>query len=218
MRRPLLALAAVCAVAAAALLVGAASARNEVAFTVGLPAVQQAEVLPPGAEACRGPLEARASFTRLRVVTASFGRPGPALELAVRAPGGRALGRGVVPDGYDDGAQVEADVGGIAAGRRVELCAVNRGGDPVLLRGAPPATLASELDAPDADAGPAFVALRAEPRSVLDQVPDMAGRAAVFKPAGVGAWTYWLMAGLVALAVPALLAGALRAAYASERS
>jgi hypothetical protein len=54
--------------------------------------------------------------------------------------------------------------------------------------------------------------LRGHPRPVLSQVPLIIDRAALFRPGPVGPWTFWLLALLVAVAVPLLLAHALRRA------
>jgi hypothetical protein len=49
----------------------------------------------------------------------------------------------------------------------------------------------------------------ADSRSLLQSVPAMFRHAARFRPGWVGAWTYWALAALVALAVPLLCALAL---------
>jgi hypothetical protein len=51
---------------------------------------------------------------------------------------------------------------------------------------------------------------RRHPTTALSLVPTMFRRAGLFHGGWVGAWTYWLLAALVALAVPALLVRALR--------
>jgi hypothetical protein len=58
----------------------------------------------------------------------------------------------------------------------------------------------------------AMVFPRAEPKSVLALVPEMFRRAALFRPGWVGAWTFWLLAALILLGAPLLLARALASA------
>jgi hypothetical protein len=48
-------------------------------------------------------------------------------------------------------------------------------------------------------------------------VPDAFERASRFRPAWVGPWTFWILLGLVAAGLPALLAMAYRSAL-SQRS
>ena len=54
-------------------------------------------------------------------------------------------------------------------------------------------------------------------RTALSLVPDIFRRAALFHPAWVGAWTFWLLLGVLLLVVPGLLGLAVRAATRQPR-
>jgi hypothetical protein len=54
----------------------------------------------------------------------------------------------------------------------------------------------------------AIVFPRDKPKSALALVPEMFRRASLFRPGWLGAWTYWVLAALVLLAAPLLLARA----------
>jgi hypothetical protein len=91
------------------------------------------------------------------------------------------------------------------------LCVRNSGGALVGLLGEPPAYPpdATVKNGKRLRTAIAYDVLRSEPRSGLPLVSTVFSRAALFRPAGVGEWTYWLLVALVLLAVPALLARAL---------
>jgi hypothetical protein len=219
MRRALLALVAACLAGAAVLVYVAATDRPDVAFSVGLPAIRVATEIQPGQERCRGGIDVAAAFTRARIPVATFGRPGPALAVTLREETtGRVVGRGRVAAGYADNSAVQTRVGAVPAGGRVRVCVRDAGGARVALLGSPPATLASELADPSLQAEPAVVFLTDGSPSVLSRLPTLLRRAAVFKAGWVGSWTFWLLLAAVSIGLPLLLAGAVRAAYASERS
>jgi hypothetical protein len=191
---------AVTAFAIVVLLVASALDEREIAYPTGLPAARVAAVLGPGARTC-WPVEAPVAFSAVRLVTAGGG------PLEVSA-GGRA---GRTPAG---GGIVTARLGRVAAGR-VRVCARNAGTGAATLYGAPPDTRVRLLGEPDAKVVPAAVLLRAEPTTLLAQIPHAVARAARFDGGWIGTWAVWALLALVAVGVPALLA---RALYASERS
>jgi hypothetical protein len=199
-------LVAVAAVGLLAVLAAAALDDRERAFTVGLPPVRIAAELAPGERACRLDIDVPGDFSRLRLATASFRRPGPALSVSA------GPGRGTVAAGYPDNSTVEVDVGGVAEGERIDVCVTNEGDHRVALYGSPPDTPPDHLGDPELVPEIAVTFVRDEPRSMLALVPDAFERAALFRPAWVGAWTFWLLLGLVVAAVPPLLAAAYRSA------
>jgi len=188
------------------LLAAAALDDRERAFTVGLPAVRIAAELQPGDRACRTGIDVPAEFARVRLVTASFRRPGPALTVTAGAA------RGTVAGGYPDNSTVEARVGPVAEGKRITVCVSNDGERRVALFGSPPDTPPYELG--NSNLGPALGLefLRDKPRSMAALMPDAFERASRFRPAWVGPWTFWILLGLVAAGLPALLAVAYRSA------
>jgi hypothetical protein len=60
------------------------------------------------------------------------------------------------------------------------------------------------------------ITLNREKRSLIALLPDMAERASVFRAGWVGPWTYLVLALLVLVAVPALLARGLARAGAED--
>jgi hypothetical protein len=206
MRRGLAALAAVAALGVLAVLVSALLDDREQAFSVGLPPVRIAAELQPGERACRDGIDVPADFSRVRLATASFGRPGPALT--VTADGAR----GSVAAGYPDNSTVEARLGRVAEGERIDVCVTNAGDSRVALLGSPPETSPPNLGDPALEPELGVTFLRDEPRSMAALVPEAFERAARFRPAWVGAWTFWILLGLVAAGLPGLLALAYRSA------
>ena len=62
----------------------------------------------------------------------------------------------------------------------------------------------------------AVVFPRATPKSVLEFVPEMFRRAALFRLAGVGPWTFWVLALLILVGAPLALRRALGRALADD--
>jgi hypothetical protein len=219
MRRGTVVLALISAFGALGLLFSAATDRRDRAFSVGLPAVRVVGTAEPGGQLCRERIDVPVAFSRVRLLVATYGATGPPLAITVRnAQTQRVLAHGRVAAGYADNSTVDAPVGDVPAGGPVRLCVRNGGALPVALRGAPRDTIADQIADPSLRAEPAVVFLRRESVSVLSIVPDAFARAARFKAHWLGAWAFWLLLAVVAAGLPLVLAGAIRAAYASERS
>ena len=210
MRRALVALAAVAALGVLAVLVAALLDDRERAFTVGLPPVRIAAELQPGERVCRTDIDVPAEFARVRLFAATFGRPGPRLGVTA------GDSRGTVAAGYPDNSAVEANMDAVPEGERIDLCVTNEGDSRVALRGSPPDTPPPYLGDPELkpELGVAF--LRDEPSSMATLVPAAFERASRFRPAWVGAWTFWVLLVLVAAGVPALLMAAYRSAVSDS--
>jgi hypothetical protein len=198
------ALAAVVALGLLSVLAAGLLDDRERAFTVGLPAVRVAAELQPGERACRAGIDVPADFSRVRFAAASFGRPGPALTVTAGSA------RGTVAAGYPDNSTVEARVGDVREGQRIEVCVTNSGDSRVALYGSPPDTPPPYLDDPGREPALGFTFLRDEPRSMAALVPRAFERASRFHPAWIGAWTFWVLLGAVAAGLPALLLAAYR--------
>lgn len=196
----------VAALGVLALLVTAAIDDRERAFTVGLPAVRIAAELGPDERACRRAIDVPASFSGVRLTTASFRRRGPALTVTA----GEA--RGTVAAGYPDNSTVGARLDEVARGQRIDVCVSNDGDHRVALLGSPPDTPPPHLGDPALAPELGLTFVRDEPRSMVALVPEAFERASRFRPAWVGAWTFWVLLGLVAAGLPALLAAAYRSA------
>jgi hypothetical protein len=214
MRRLALAVAAVVLVSAALLTAVAGSDERDLAFSPGVAAQVPAAVAPPGEDVCQTDVRVEARFDVIRLLLGTYGRPGPRLAVVVRdAESGRRLAGGVLPPGARDNESAFVRVApGVAEGIDVDVCFRNEGDHRVALYGGVP--WADSLS--DARVGGRIVPFdlrldffRSEPRSALALVPDMFERAALFRPPGVGAWTYWCLLGLVLAGVPLLLAAAL---------
>jgi hypothetical protein len=198
---------AVAALGVLAVLAAAALDDRERAFTVGLPAVRIATEVQPGNGACRTGIDVPAGFSRVRLITASFRRPGPPLTVTAGAA------QGTVDGGYPDNSTVEARLDKVVPeGERIRVCVSNRGDRRVALLGSPPDTPPYRLAEPGADPVFGLEFLRNEPRSMAALVPEAFERASRFRPAWVGPWMFWTLLGLVAAGLPALLAAAYRSA------
>lgn len=211
---------AVTLVGVALVLVTAARDDRDLAFTLGVAPGLVAAELGPGGVACQTPVDVAESFDGVRLLIGTFERSGQPLAVTVRRPGGGApIAQGRLPAGYADGAEPTVALDATtSAGERVEVCVRNLGRRRVALFGGPELAKRDstvEIAGRDQHTDLVLVFTRGS-GSALARLPDVFERASVFRPAWVGAWTYWLLAGLVLLGAPALLARALRDAFATE--
>lgn len=194
----------------------AAADERDLAFTLGLVPFQVAAKISPGQEACQVPLVVEERFAAIRFQVTGSRWPGGSVAASVRTvPEGRVLARGRVRGATrNDEPTVTLDRE-VREDARVAVCLRNTGPRRLTLHGrAGAAKLGSrvEVDGAPKRADLTLVFLRAEPRSALSLVPEMFRRAALFRPAWVGPWTFWLLLVVVLCGVPALLAAALRSA------
>jgi hypothetical protein len=216
-RRPAQLVLGLALAAIAGLPLAAALNHRDLAFTPGVPIIGAAVEVEPKEQACQLNLAVPQSFRRVELVPLTGGNPGPKLQVRLfDTKSGRRLARTRVPGGYRGDNPVRAHVGRIAAGRRIDVCVINRGADDVELAGGKAeSVLGSPLtvDFHEVEGWALSLRfLRGDPRPILSQVPLIIDRAALFRPGLVGPWTLWLLAVLVAAAVPGLLAYALRRA------
>lgn len=211
---PLLVALAVAGLAALAL--AAAVDRRDLAFSPGVPITRVATDLYPGETACQRRIFVRERFEAIELVPRWLDAPGPPLVLTVRSDDPtRRLTRVPVSGGYADNRPLRVEVGPMRRGAWIDVCLTNPGRARVGIEGG---------EAESVPTSPLFVngvrndrsalALRflGRPRSVASQVPVIFERAALFRPAWVGPWTFWALALVVGMGVPALLARALAAA------
>lgn len=205
--------AAIAVVALVGVLVAAAVDRRDLAFSPGVPIIGVAAQLGLGETACQRGVQVPAAFRAIQLTPRGLGGPGPAFSLDVVDPvTDRTIRHANVPGGYPDGRPLVVGVARVPAGRRIDVCVLDRGEVNLGLDGG---------KAESAPTSPLFVEerrsesttlalefLRGEPRSVLSQVPLIFRRAALFRPGWVGAWTFWALAALVGIGVPMLLARA----------
>ncbi|HEX8067142.1 MAG TPA: hypothetical protein VF520_11505 [Thermoleophilaceae bacterium] len=215
---PTIALAATVAVALAALAAAAATDDRHLAFALGVPSKQVVAVIGPGHWACQRGIDAEADFDEVALAYGTFHRPGPRLELFVLdATTGRVLSDGALPAGYADNAEATARLRKPVrrSAGSIDVCAGNVGAGPVAIYGgAPTDAFPSDgtFDGHPAAGDLRMTFRRSDPRSALSRLPDVMRRAAVLRPDPVGPWTFWALLALLVLAVPALLAAALRSA------
>jgi hypothetical protein len=209
-----------------ALVVGALTSDSDVAQTVGVLPVYPVAPLAAGEEACESPVALADPVERVRFHIGTFGKPGPPLAFTVRNAGGAfTLGHGDFPGGWvDDGSPKDVTVGRIAGDQSVSVCVRNKGATPAFVYGdiytgtfgtgplgvrPTITTAAGSVDGKEIPGDLAVEFTTPQPRSLLARLPGAFRPAALFRPAGVGAWTYWLLAALILVAAPFLLLRAL---------
>ena len=217
-----------------ALVVWVATGRQQVQ-TLGVSVVLPVGVVTPGGPSlCQAPI---ALGIRAEAVEFNPGAPPPtsSLQVQLRAyPGGAVLGTGDLPGGFDPAkpqtVQLHPSVPG---NREVSLCVRNTGPTPMGIFGSPSANLPCSLRRGAAACGfgeatasnsVTHASLGSQPLGgdmaavFLDRHPSLgawidqtARNASVFKPGFVDArWRWWVLAGVLLVGVPALLALALR--------
>ena len=230
MRRPVLALLGLCLAGVLALVVLAGARETQLAFTIGVTPAGPQRAIEPGQTGCQGTIDVPegGAFDAVEVALGTYGRPGPALAATIREqPGGAVLESGRLAGGYPDvadGLQRIALDREVPAGSRIAVCLRNAGSTKVAPFGN--GDVVNGLSTYTVDGEPAgtdiTIRFQQPAQSMLSRFGEVADRAALFRPGWVGAWTYWLMAAVIPLGIPALLAfalpGALRAAAAASRA
>lgn len=199
-------------------LIVAASDEREPAFTLGVRPVKGVAWLSPGSEACQSPLFVQQRFRGVAFDVRSRG-PGAAVEVIVKRRQ-EVLASGRLERGYaaPSTQRVRLDRT-VPADLDVAVCLRNRATASLALTGDISAGLGQgelRVDGRKRDDDLRLVFLRERPRSALSLVPEMLRRAALFKQAWVGPWTFWTLLALVVLGAPLLLAGALSAAATDQ--
>jgi hypothetical protein len=156
------------------------------------------------------PPEARQ--VRFQVITG--GAPGPAIEVALRAPGyAQAV---TVPAGYADETTLAPAIVPPATARLGEVCLTQRGSAPVSLTGTleerTQSRPAGRIDGRPVRADTYLAFYEGRSGSPLAHAADMIDRMSAFRPGIVGPWLLWMLAALVVVGVPAGLVWALQRA------
>lgn len=218
MRRAVIVFAVLAVLAVGTVLLVGATRRTQLAFTLGVTPGGVVTTLAPGQQACQRPIDVPqdGGFDGIAVPLGTFHRPGPSIEATVVAvPGRRPLARGTLAAGYPDVGTRELEripvAPAVPEGSRIAVCLRNTGTARVAIYGngdvaTSGSTLLNDSRPAAADASLSFT--RAS-RSDLSLFGVSADRAALFKAGWVGPWTFWLLAALIALGVPVLLAFAL---------
>lgn len=202
----------------AGLLLAASGDKRSRAFSLNVPNATPVAILTPGEQACQRPITAPAAFGGVRLFGASTGGDA-ALAVDIRpAHGGPPLARGQT-GATPASSQLDVMLGReIRAGRRIELCAVNLGHARMVLLGAGPTdpSIKLRIGGVASNRNLAVVGLRSRPRSLLASLPTAFSRASLFRPGWVGAWTFWALAGLVAVAIVLVGVGVAAAGDATD--
>jgi hypothetical protein len=234
MRKPAaLTLILVFVVVVGAMLVRASSDERPLQQVLGVFVNGPVVALDKGHTGCQGPIGLTDSTSRIEFNPGTpHAVPGPAMDATIRAAGtSRVLAGGRLRAGFDPRVpQTVSVTPAVRANTIVDICFGNLGPRRVLLFGDKAygggstgflgvhptiVTSSASLDGKQLSNGDiAVVFPRSRPKSVLALVPEMFRRAALFRPGWLGVWTYWLLAALVLIGAPLLLARA--AASADE--
>jgi hypothetical protein len=195
---------------------------RDTAFTLGVAPGLPAAELRPDAEVCQTPVPVAEAFDGVRMQVGTYRRRGLPLAVTIRRPdSGQVIATGRIPGGYADVSQPEVELGStVAPGQRVAICVRNAGGRKVALYGGPELAhlgTRAEIGGRDQATDLTLIFTR-PPNSLLSQTSEIFERASLFRPVWIGPWAYWLLAGLLLVAVPALLARSLHDASANDRA
>jgi hypothetical protein len=222
--RAALALIVTAAVGVVALLVGRAFDERPLQQRLGVFIAGSVAPLVPGQTACQGSIAMADDASAVTFNPGTpHGEPGPAIVATVRdSYSQKQLAAGRLPAGFDPAkAQTIQLSPSVKANVQVDFCFRNAGPGQTLLFGDTEAgaahptisTSTASIDGhPLLSQDIALVFPRRSPKSVLELVPQIFRRAAVFRPGAVGPWVYWLLAALILVGAPLLLARALATA------
>lgn len=244
MGRAVAALLVVVVLGVAALVVRAATLSSDVSFPLGVVPALPVAPLATGQSACQRPLGVDGAFDAVLFNPGTPAKLSPAADVLVRdAATGRLLATGRLPAGFDRTRSQTVRFPSVSGRRPVAVCFRNRGparleiyGDASNLactptaRGAnsPSATCPPGRGAPTNSTSEAYIGgrdtggdmsvtlLRVHGRSLLDRLPSIMRRAALFRPAFVSAGLWWALLACWLLATPLLLADALRRARPAD--
>jgi len=199
-----------------ALLVVSLQPRRQTVLSLGVQPLLVAVEIPAGGRACQRGLVAPESFDAVRLSIGTFFGPGQPLSVEIVGPGGTVRARGRLAGGYPDIGRAPSTRVLLAAPAPpgpLDVCVANRGSRRLALfgNGAAASPTFAERRGRRLPADASIVLERRASASWLSLAPDMARRAALFRPGWVGTWTYWLLAALVLLAGPLLLGRAVAA-------
>lgn len=223
MRRAVVLLLVVCFGAVAAAVVVADGRTTTRVFTIGVVPFDTVGRAEPGQVLCQGPIDVpkTAPFDGITIV-ARGEAPGRARVLAtIEGPAGGvvlARGRAGIAPQPAPGTVAIPVAPRVRGGREIRVCLRSLGPGTLAVRGnadvaAASSTLRLDGRKLDRDMTLDFTAPQS---SLLGRAGDVMRRAALFRPDWTGTWTFWLLAALVALGVPVLLAVGLRSAGLDE--
>jgi hypothetical protein len=182
--------------------------------------------LQPGQQACQTPVIVSAPAGGVEAWLYSGSVPGPTLGVTVSdardskllavgriSPGYREI---APPRGYPNQTSLRTRFDAtVPAGKRITVCFLNLGPTAVALMGALPSAISGTLTSPAQSRGNAIALLFLRPhsQSLFSMLPTVFRRAMLFRPAWVGAWTFWVLASAL---VGCFAVGAFAIARASD--
>jgi hypothetical protein len=184
------------------LVVAGGADRRTTAFSLDIPPAQPVAAIAPGRPACQGPLPVPAAFSAVRLWLGPVAPPGTTLRVTLRGSGG-VVASGTVRLG--PGTPTTATVAlkrAVESGGSASLCFADVGARPITLLGdgaGPDSGTLAQGGHRLALAASALM-LTPHPRSLLSLIPTVFARAALFRPAWLGAWTFWMLGGGVLIA------------------
>lgn len=205
-RTGLVAFAAVAFLGLVGLVASAASHHPATAFSLGTPASTLAPNLGPGQLACQAPVDPPTGYGGVRTWIWPGFPPRAVMQVTVRdVTTGATLARGQMvhtntanDQQYPSPLAVTTSLHAtLPAGRSVAVCFRDVGSTAITLLGGSqtkPGEGVLTVHGQGTAMALSLLFLRAHPKSLLSQVPEMFSRAALFRPGWVGAWTFWVLA------------------------
>jgi len=227
-RRATAGLAAALAVGFAALLLAGALAHTHQVQTLGVLPVYPIAPLERGQLACQHDVTLAEPIDGVHFNAGAFGAKAGPVAVTIRAKDGRLLGSGRPPGDLRQNGPRELAVGRIDSPAPLTVCLRNLGATKTYIFGdsftesvrdgfpgvRPTLTpgFATREGRRLGDGDLSLVFTSRESRSRLARLPAVFEHAAHFRPGFVGAWTFWLLLALAAVAAPLLLLRAVRRA------
>jgi hypothetical protein len=171
------------------------------------------DIVEGGLRLCMSDIAISAETEQARIIVGTYFKPGPPLHVTVKGPGYNATAD--VPAGFKDNATLAIPLPKPKHSELVTMCIRNGGKRKIAIYGAGGRSQSRVQLSINGVAGgppPQLSFYSRNPVSIASNAGVTAGRIAVFRGFLDHAWIVWLLAILVVVAVPILLAFALRGA------
>jgi hypothetical protein len=187
-RTPIVTFTAVAVLGIAVLVAAGARDQRSTAFSPDVGAAGPQVVLDSGRMGCeQQPTYVQARFGSVKTWLVADSWPGASLEMRIYSLSHAALAAGRIAAGYVGPVTPTFELSRtVAAGQQVIVCIGSAGPKPTGVLGA-----AGQFT---------LLFLRPHSEPLLSAIPDIFGRAALFRPTWVGTWTFWLLLALLAIA------------------
>jgi hypothetical protein len=181
------------------LLAAGASDQRSLAFSLDVAASAPVVTLAPGQQRCQGPIRVQAASDGLHLWTESAGPlSAPIRVTARRWPAGPVLTDGSlpVPSGVP-AVRLVRMASLLPAGESVAICVRNRARQSVSFLGSAAGLHSGAVVGAPTPSAMAMTFQSTRPRSLLASLSTSFDRAALWHPAWVGPWTFWLLLSLL---------------------